>query len=177
MHTTLTVAVSTLQTLRVVFTTLHNLHSVVDKIGGAVAGLVMFDELKSVAQMTTADIMDKSREQTITALESLAASGCKLVMLDAHLDAFTYAFCNAFIGGEWVILDNGYQLAGTEYQWIKTDNKNAEKAGIEKVVEMLKAGKNTFLSLAAQKHKQSVFTIRLKNFKLLNKSRSLKSMG
>lgn len=163
---------------QVVFTTLHNLHSVVDKIGGAGrAGLVMFDESESVAQMTTADIMDKSREQTITALESLAASGCKLVMLDAHLDASTYAFCNAFIGGEWVILDNGYQRwAGTEYQWIKTDNKNAEKAGIEKVIELLTAGKRVFVTSGSKAQANRIYNV-LKKLGLLDGLKVLKAWG
>lgn len=163
---------------QVVFTTLHNLHSVVDKIGGADrAGLVMFDESESVAQMMTADIMDKSREQTITALESLAASKCKLVMLDAHLDASTHAFCNAFLGGDWAMLDNSYQRwAGTEYQWIKTDNKNAEKAGIEKVVEMLKAGKNIFVTSGSKAQAIRIYNT-LKKLGLLNNREVLKAWG
>lgn len=163
---------------QVVFTTLHNLHSVVDKIGGADrAGLVMFDESESVAQMMTADIMDKSREQTITALDSLAASGCKLVMLDAHLDASTYAFCNAFIGGEWAMLDNGYQRwAGTEYQWVKADNKNAEKAGIEKVIDLLKDGKQVFVTSGSKAQANRIYNV-LKKLGLIIDRKVLKAWG
>ncbi len=166
---------------QLVFTTLHNLHSVVDKIGGAErVSLAMFDESESVAQMMTADIIDKSREQTITALESLAASGCKLVMLDAHLDASTYAFGNAFIGGgEWVMLDNKYQRwAGTTYQWIKadSDSKNAEKAGIEKVVELLKAGKNVFVTSGSKAQANRAYNV-LKKLGLLNNREVLKAWG
>lgn len=163
---------------QLIFTTLHNLHSVVDKLGGADrAGLVMFDESESVAQMMTADIMDKSREQTITALDSLAASGCKLVMLDAHLDASTYAFCNAFIGGEWVMLANGYhRWSGTEYQWIKADNKNAEKAGIEKVVELLTDGKRVFVTSGSKAQAIRIYNV-IKKLGLLDGLKVLKAWG
>ena len=163
---------------QLIFTTLHNLHSVVDKIGGADrAGLVMFDESESVAQMMTADIMDKSREQTIKALESLAASKCKLVMLDAHLDASTYAFCNAFLGGDWVMLANGYQRwSGTECQWIKTDNKNAEKAGIEKVIDLLKDGKQVFVTSGSKAQANRIYNV-LKKLGLLNNREVLKAWG
>ena len=87
---------------QLIFTTLHSLHSVIDKIGGAErVSLAMFDESESVAQIMTADIMDKSRERVANALDELSASGCTLVMLDAHLGESTYAFCNAYLFGEF----------------------------------------------------------------------------
>ena len=124
---------------QLVFTTLHSLHSVIELVGGASrVSLVMFDESESVAQIMTADIMDKSRERVANALDELSVSGCKVVMLDAHLGESTYAFCNAYLNGNWVLLDNAYQRwAGNNYQWIKSGNKNAEKANVPAYAEVL----------------------------------------
>ena len=133
---------------QLVFTTLHSLHTVIERIGGASrVSLAMFDESESVAQIMTADIMNDSRERVANALEALALEGGKIVMLDAHLGSSTYAFCNAYLNGGWLMLDNAYQRwAGNGYQWIKTDNKNAEKAGIAKAAKLLKAGKKLFIT-------------------------------
>jgi hypothetical protein len=124
---------------------------VVDKLGGADrAGLVMFDESESVAQMMAADIMGGARERAANALDELSASGCKLVMLDAHLGESTYALANVFIGGGWVMLDNQYQRwAGTECQWVRssdTSQQDAEKDGIAVLAEQLRQGKKVFVT-------------------------------
>lgn len=163
---------------QLIFTTLHSIHSVLHNIDGADrVSLAMFDESESVSQIMTADIMDKSRERVANALDELSVSGCKLVMLDAHLGASTYAFCNAYLSGDWLMLDNKYQRwAGTEYQWIKTDNKNAEKAGIEKVVEMLKAGKNIFVTSGSKAQAIRIYNT-LKKLGLLNNREVLKAWG
>lgn len=163
---------------QLIFTTLHSIHSVLHNIGGADrVSLAMFDESESVAQIMTADIMDKSRERVANALDELSASGCKIAMLDAHLGESTYAFCNAYLSGGWVMLDNQYQRwAGNEYQWIKADNKNAEKAGIEKVVELLKAGKNVFVASGSKAQMNRIYNV-VKKLGLLNGKPNLKAWG
>lgn len=161
---------------QLIFTTLHSLHSVIDRIGGAErVSLAMFDESESVAQIMTADIMDKSRERVANALDELSAAGCKLVMLDAHLGESTYAFCNAYLSGDWVMLDNQYQRwAGNEYQWIKSDSKNAEKAGIAKAVELLKAGKKPFVTSGSKSQAIRIYNT-LKKIGLLENLKVLKA--
>ena len=137
---------------QLIFTTLHNLHSVIDKLGGAACiSLVMIDESESVAQMMTSGIMDGCRERVTNALDELAANNCKFAMLDAHLGASTYAFANAYLGGNWTLLNNTYQRwAGNGYQWIKTDSKNAERAGIEAVAKLLKNQKHVFVTTGSK---------------------------
>ena len=161
---------------QLIFTTLHSLHSVIDRIGGAErVSLAMFDESESVAQIMTADIMDKSRERVANALDELSAAGCKLVMLDAHLGESTYAFCNAYLSGDWVMLDNKYQRwAGNEYQWIKSDSKNAEKAGIAKAAELLKAGKKPFVTSGSKSQAIRIYNT-LKKMGLLENLKVLKA--
>jgi hypothetical protein len=161
---------------QLIFTTLHSLHSVIDRIGGAGrVSLVMFDESESVAQIMTADIMDKSRERVANALDELSASGCKLVMLDAHLGNSTYAFCNAYLSGDWVMLDNKYQRwAGNDYQWIKSDSKNAEKAGIAKAAELLKADKKVFITSGSKSQAIRIYNT-LKKMGLLENLKVLKA--
>lgn len=161
---------------QLIFTTLHSLHSVIDKIGGAErVSLAMFDESESVAQIMTADIMDKSRERVANALDELSAAGCKLVMLDAHLGSSTYAFCNAYLNGNWVLLDNAYQRwAGNNYQWIKSGNKNAEKAGIAKAAELLKAGKKVFITSGSKSQATRIYNT-LKKMGLLDNLKVLKA--
>ena len=161
---------------QLVFTTLHSLHSVIDRIGGAErVSLAMFDESESVAQIMTADIMDKSRERVANALDELSASGCKLVMLDAHLGESTYAFCNAYLSGNWVKLDNQYQRwAGNDYQWIKSDSKNAEKAGIAKAAELLKAGKKLFITSGSKSQAIRIYNT-LKKMGLIENLKVLKA--
>jgi hypothetical protein len=161
---------------QLIFTTLHSLHSVIDRIGGAGrVSLAMFDESESVAQIMTADIMDKSRERVANALDELSAAGCKLVMLDAHLGNSTYAFCNAYLSGDWVMLDNKYQRwAGNEYQWIKSDSKNAEKAGIAKAAELLKAGKKPFVTSGSKSQAIRIYNT-LKKMGLIENLKVLKA--
>lgn len=161
---------------QLIFTTLHSLHSVIERIGGAGrVSLAMFDESESVAQIMTADIMDKSRERVANALDELSASGCKLVMLDAHLGNSTYAFCNAYLSGEWAMLDNQYQRwAGNNYQWIKSDSKNAEKAGIAKAAELLKAGKKAFITSGSKSQAIRIYNT-LKKLGLLENLKVLKA--
>ena len=161
---------------QLIFTTLHSLHSVIERIGGAGrVSLAMFDESESVAQIMTADIMDKSRERAANALDELSASGCKLVMLDAHLGESTYAFCNAYLSGDWVMLDNKYQRwAGNEYQWIKSDSKKAEKAGIAKAAEFLKAGKKPFITSGSKSQAERIYKT-LKKLGLLENLKVLKA--
>ena len=161
---------------QLIFTTLHSLHSVIDRIGGAGrVSLAMFDESESVAQIMTADIMDKSRERVANALDELSVSGCKLVMLDAHLGESTYAFCNAYLSGEWAMLDNQYQRwAGNDYQWIKSDSKNAEKAGIAKAAELLKAGKKAFITSGSKSQAIRIYNT-LKKLGLLENLKVLKA--
>lgn len=161
---------------QLIFTTLHSLHSVIERIGGAGrVSLAMFDESESVAQIMTADIMDKSRERAANALDELSASGCKLVMLDAHLGSSTYAFCNAYLSGEWVMLDNQYQRwSGNNYQWIKSDSKNAEKAGIAKAAELLKAGKKPFVTSGSKSQATRIYNT-LKKMGLLENLKVLKA--
>jgi hypothetical protein len=135
----------------------------------------MFDESESVAQIMTADIMDKNRERVANALDELSASGCKLVMLDAHLGESTYAFCNAYLSGDWVMLDNQYQRwAGNDYQWIKSDSKKAEKAGIAKAAELLKAGKNPFITSGSKSQAERIYKT-LKKLGLLENLKVLKA--
>lgn len=161
---------------QLIFTTLHNLHSVVDKIGGAErVGLVMFDESESVSQMMTSSIMDSCRERATSVLNELAVNKCKFVMLDAHLGASTYAFANAYVGGNWTLLNNSYQRwAGNEYQWIKTDSKNAEKAGIEKVAELLKSGKHIFITSGSKAQAIRIYNT-LKKLELVDNLTVLKA--
>ena len=161
---------------QLIFTTLHSLHSVIERIGGASrVSLVMFDESESVAQIMTADIMDKSRERVANALDELSVSGCKVVMLDAHLGESTYAFCNAYLNGNWVLLDNAYQRwAGNNYQWIKSGNKNAEKAGIAKAAELLKAGKKVFITSGSKSQATRIYNT-LKKMGLLDNLKVLKA--
>ena len=161
---------------QLIFTTLHSLHSVIDSIGGAGrVSLAMFDESESVAQIMTADIMDKSRERVANALDELSASGCKLVMLDAHIGNSTYAFCNAYLSGDWVMLDNKYQRwAGNDYQWIKSDSKNAEKAGIAKAAELLKAGKKPFVTSGSKSQAIRIYNT-LKKMGLIGNLKVLKA--
>ena len=161
---------------QLIFTTLHSLHSVIDHIGGAErVSLAMLDESESVAQIMTADIMDKSRERVANALDELSVSGCKLVMLDAHLGSSTYAFCNAYLSGDWVMLDNQYQRwSGNDYQWIKSDSKNAEKAGIAKAAELLKAGKKPFVTSGSKSQAIRIYNT-LKKMGLLENLKVLKA--
>lgn len=161
---------------QLIFTTLHSLHSVIERIGSAGrVSLAMFDESESVAQIMTADIMDKNRERVANALDELSASGCKLVMLDAHLGESTYAFCNAYLSGDWVMLDNQYQRwAGNDYQWIKSDSKKAEKAGIAKAAELLKAGKNPFITSGSKSQAERIYKT-LKKLGLLENLKVLKA--
>lgn len=161
---------------QLIFTTLHNLHSVVDKIGGAErVGLVMFDESESVSQMMTSSIMDSCRERATSVLNELAVNKCKFVMLDAHLGASTYAFANAYVGGNWTLLNNSYQRwAGNEYQWIKTDSKNAEKAGIEKVAGLLKSGKHIFITSGSKAQAIRIYNT-LKKLELVDNLTVLKA--
>ena len=161
---------------QLIFTTLHSLHSVIDRIGGASrVSLAMFDESESIAQIMTADIMDKSRERVMTALDDLAVSGCKVVMLDAHLGESTYAFCNAYLNEDWVLLNNAYQRwANNEYQWIKSDNKNAEKSGIAKADELLKAGKKVFITSGSKSQAIRIYNT-LKKIGLIESLKILKA--
>ena len=161
---------------QLILTTLHSLHSVIERIGGASrVSLVMFDESESVAQIMTADIMDKSRERVANALDELSVSGCSLVMLDAHLGESTYAFCNAYLNGDWVLLNNAYQRwAGNNYQWIKSGNKNAEKAGIAKAAELLKAGKKVFITSGSKSQATRIYNT-LKKMGLLDNLKVLKA--
>ena len=147
---------------QLIFTTLHSLHSVIDSIGGAGrVSLAMFDESESVAQIMTADIMDKSRERVANALDELSVSGCKLVMLDAHLSNSTYAFCNAYLSGEWVMLDNQYQRwAGNTYQWVRSsenDNHNAEKDGLLLLGKQLECGKKVFVTSGSRAQAERIY--------------------
>ena len=136
---------------QLVFTTLHSLHSVIDKIGGASrVSLAMVDESESVAQMMAAPIMDGAREQAMSALDDLSVSGCKIAMLDAHLSQSTYALANVVIGSGWTMLDNKYQRwAGTECQWVRSSdngNQDAEKDGIAVLADQLRQGKKVFVT-------------------------------
>ena len=147
---------------QLIFTTLHSMHSVIDRIGGAErVSLAMFDESESVAQIMTADIMDKSRERVANALDELSASGCKLVMLDAHLGNSTYAFCNAYLSGEWAMLDNQYQRwAGNTYQWVRSsesDNHNAEKDGLLLLGKQLECGKKVFVTTGSKEQAERIY--------------------
>ena len=147
----------------VVFTTLHSLHGVIDKVGIDRVSLVMFDESESVAQIMTASIMDKSRENVANALDVIAASRCKVVMLDAHLDASTYAFCNAYLhGNDWALLDNRFtRWIGVEYQWIVDVEAgflgNAEKAGISKLVDLLQGNQRVFVTSGSKSQAERIY--------------------
>ena len=148
---------------QVVFTTLHSLPKVLANLGVDRIGRVMFDESESVSQMLTSPIIDKQRSTVAAALGELAESGCQLMMMDAHLGDATYAMCNSYLGGgQWAQLTNTYQRwSGSQATWVLDPmtrfGGNAEKAGIESVAVLLKAGHKPFVTTTSKEQANRIY--------------------
>lgn len=145
-----------------VHTTVHNLPKVWAILGDRI-GRVIIDESESAAVMMTSSIMNKNRSEVAKALYEIASSSASIILLDAHVGAATYAFCNSYLPSKsWVLLTNEYtRWGGVSYNWIVDAEKgfdgNAEKAGITKVSKLINEGKKVFVTVGSKEQAKRIY--------------------
>lgn len=145
----------------VVHTTLHNLPKIKSLLGDRI-GRVIIDESESAARIVKSKIMNENRSQVIDALREIANSNASIILLDAHVGASTYAFCNSFLSGKWLFLNNKYTRWGdVSYRWIVDPEKgfdgNNEKGGIDAVANYLKDDKKIFVTTGSHEQADRIY--------------------